>query len=95
MRSAKKILFVIPITFALIHFFLCVLIETGVIRSEGSWAWFVIFLIDFPFSILLLKISDLTTMFISFGILGSLWWYLISLVVSIMIWRIFIKQKKE
>jgi hypothetical protein len=46
--------------------------------SEGSWGWFLIFLIDFPFSMALLPLLKIGDPLLVFGILGSAWWYLVS-----------------
>lgn len=61
-----------------LHACLCVATRGGLLPSEGSWGWFVIFLIDFPFSILLLPLQNIADPLLVFGILGSAWWYLIS-----------------
>jgi hypothetical protein len=69
----KSFLQPIPAVVALIHFVICLAIAVG--QAEGSWGWFVAFLLDLPFSILLLYLPQAVPPFISFGILGTAWWY--------------------
>jgi hypothetical protein len=53
----------------------------GLFGTEGSWRWFFVFVIDFPFSIALLPILDVVHPLLVFGVLGTLWWYLINWLV--------------
>lgn len=47
--------------------------------SEGSWQWFTMFVIDFPFSLLwLLLLQSVMDPLIFFGMLGSAWWFLVT-----------------
>ena len=61
-----------------LHLCLCVATRIGLLASEGSWAWFLVFLIDFPFSILLLPLLKIADPLLVFGLLGTTWWFLIS-----------------
>ncbi len=46
--------------------------------SEGSWQWFPVFLVDFPFSIVITVLSPKgTDPLFAFGVFGSLWWFLL------------------
>jgi hypothetical protein len=60
------------------HLCLCLAIEFGVYQAEGSWAWFLVFLTDFPLSILLLPFANRAGYLVVFGVAGTLWWYLLS-----------------
>ena len=77
-RSTSRVVYLIP---AILHLFLCIATGAGAFHSEGSWAWFVVFLIDFPFSVLLLPALRIAPPLLVFGVLGTGWWYLITLVV--------------
>jgi hypothetical protein len=61
-----------------LHVGLCVATKMGLLASEGSWGWFLVFLVDFPFSIALLPLLKIADPFLVFGILGTAWWYVIS-----------------
>lgn len=54
----------------------------GVYRQqfEGSWGGFFLFLIDFPVSLLSFLPVGWNQWFF-FGVLGSLWWYVIGLII--------------
>ncbi len=73
-KTAARAAFVLPA----LHLLLCIATRTGLLPSEGSWAWFLVFLVDFPFSILLLQLLNVVDPLLVFGILGTLWWYLVS-----------------
>ena len=60
------------------HLALCAVTGLEVFPSEGSWRWFLPFLADFPFSILLLPLLKIAPPLLVFGVLGTLWWYLIN-----------------
>lgn len=48
--------------------------------------WFPVFVVDFPFSILLLFVGQLfpfVSPLVIFGIGGTLWWYFVSLVLAL------------
>jgi hypothetical protein len=63
---------------AAVHLCVCVATRIRLLESEGSWAWFPVFLVDFPFSILLLPLLKIADPLLVFGLLGSAWWFLIS-----------------
>jgi hypothetical protein len=88
MISRPTIRILIPGIVAVLHFLLCVAIATGIIRAEGSWAWFIVFFIDFPISIVLLKLGNFVPLVISFGILGSIWWYLVILILVVVLQKL-------
>ncbi len=47
-------------------------------QSEGSWLWFPVFLIDFPFSVLpLVLLPKEVPPLVAFGVTGSIWWFAI------------------
>lgn len=64
-----------------LHLCLCIAIELRLLASEGSWTWFLPFLVDFPFSILLLRLENIVGPFVTFAVFGTAWWFLISSVV--------------
>ncbi len=59
------------------HLCLCLVVQLGLPHSEWS-AWFFVYLIDFPVSILALVLDPPLPPLVSFGIVGTVWWYLIS-----------------
>jgi len=62
-----------------LHVGLCLAAELGLLASEsGSWTWFLVFLVDFPFSIVLIPLLRIAPPLLVFGILGTAWWYSIS-----------------
>jgi hypothetical protein len=60
-----------------IHLVFCIVIALS--SSEGSWQWFPVFFIDLPFSLLLVFLQNVISPILVFGILGTLWWYIVSL----------------
>jgi hypothetical protein len=68
-----------PLLFVLpgIHLVFCIIIALS--SSEGSWQWFPVFFIDLPFSLLLVFLQNVISPILVFGILGTLWWYIVSL----------------
>lgn len=71
-----------------LHLSLCFATKFGLIASEGSWGWFLIFLVDFPFSIALLPFSKFVDPLLVFGTFGTLWWYFISRVLIYLVRRV-------
>ncbi len=72
MRLDSK-LFLYPLAVGTIHFAICVALRFGVVASEGSWSWFVLFLLDLPISIPLIMIPVPEPLF-TFGVFGTGWW---------------------
>jgi hypothetical protein len=70
------------------HLCLCLAVEFGVYRAEGSWAWFLVFLIDFPLSIVLLPVANKVGYLLVFGVAGTLWWYALSRVGVYVVYRV-------
>jgi hypothetical protein len=66
------------------HFLACLAIQTELLGpSEGSWTWFPMFVVDLPFSLLLLMAGRLlpgweVAPFLLFGVAGTAWWYFLS-----------------
>jgi len=59
---------------AIAHLMLSVVVAQT--PSEGSWQWFTMFVVDFPFSLLwLLLLQGVMDPLIFFGMLGSAWWF--------------------
>jgi hypothetical protein len=75
------LLLVLPVS----HLVLCLAVQVN--ATLGSWSWFPVFLIDFPFSFLLIRIEFLPPIVI-FGIFGTLWWYVLAIVIrALFTWR--------
>ena len=67
----------------LLHLCLCSAIALGFNKAVGGWTWFPVFLVDFPFSILLLPVlKSVSHPFIVFAIGGCLWWYFIAVLAA-------------
>jgi len=73
-KTDLRVSFVLPV----LHLCACVATRIGLLASEGSWAWFPLFFVDFPFSILLLPLLKIADPLLVFGLLGTAWWFLIS-----------------
>jgi hypothetical protein len=73
-RSAtfRGLEFVVPS----LHLLLCTAIQLQALRYEGSWSWFLVFLADFPLSIILMPFSERVPPIVLFGVFGTLWWFL-------------------
>jgi hypothetical protein len=69
---------VVPLVLPALHLCLCIATRVGLLASEGSWSWFLVFLVDFPFSVLLLPLLKIADPLLVFGPLGTAWWFLIS-----------------
>jgi len=71
-----------------LHLGLCLAIGLGLLSTQasthaGGWSWFPIFLLDFPASMLLLRVAAaINQPAVVFTIGGTLWWLLISLLVG-------------
>jgi hypothetical protein len=85
-RIRKRWALVLPLP--VLHLCLCLTIAFGLLNSgasthAGGWNWFALFLLDFPFSILLARIAiNLNHEALVFTVGGTLWWLLISLVLA-------------
>ncbi len=51
-------------------------------KFEGSWGGFVLFVIDFPISLLLMLLPFKWDQWVLFGIFGSLWWYILGVLIT-------------
>jgi hypothetical protein len=84
LTKRSYLLFVLPG----LHLCLCLAITAGLLSSgvsthAGGWNWFPLFLLDFPASILLMRVAlGLNHDAIVFTIGGTLWWLLISLILG-------------
>jgi hypothetical protein len=81
MKKHSPLVFILPV----LHLCLVVAIATELLEFEGSWGWFLVYLIDLPFSILLLFLGHYAGPEILFGVLGTLWWYFLSMWASSLI----------
>ena len=77
----SPLVFILP----LLHLCLIVAIATEFIPTEGSWKWFPAFLVDLPFSLLLVFLQNVVSPLLVFGILGTLWWYFLSILMAILL----------
>lgn len=60
-----------------LHLILCFVVAFSINTVEGGWKWFFVFVIDFPFSLLIGQLASSDPL-PTFAVLGTLWWYLIS-----------------
>lgn len=65
-----------------LHLLLCVTTLSGRLYEEGSWTWFLLFWLDFPFSIVMLPLIQYVHRGLVFGILGTLWWFVLNLIIE-------------
>jgi hypothetical protein len=68
-------------TFALpaAHLALCLFVQSGLVMATSEWSpWFIVYVVDFPVSILLLIAGAVLPPFVCFGVGGTAWWYLVS-----------------
>jgi hypothetical protein len=64
-----------PIIVALLHLCVCTAAAVGAFGREGSWQWFPVFLIDFPFSIVLMPLVNRLPPLAVFAVFGTIWWF--------------------
>ena len=78
-----------------LHLLWCLAIEAHVVESEGSWTWFFVFLVDLPVSAIPLILGSSLDVppVISFGVLGTAWWYFVSRVLIYVAMNAFSKSK--
>ena len=62
----------------LLHLLLCIVVQLN--ASEGGWWWFPMYLVDLPFSALLVHVPFLPGLVV-FGVFGTLWWYFIGVII--------------
>jgi len=76
MRSAFRP--ILPVlVLPLLHLIFCIYAEFFS-RWEGGWTYFPLFIMDLPFSLILMFLVYLVpSNFAVFGILGTLWWFVI------------------
>jgi hypothetical protein len=66
-----------------LHLCLCVAIHLGVISDWPDLsAWSVVFVVDFPVSIPLIAVDQIPPL-VTFGLVGTAWWYWISRAVLV------------
>ena len=79
----KSLGFYVRLILPTAHLCLCLGIQFAGVGTGGAWTWFPMFFVDFPFSILLLPLSNRSP-FIAFAVGGTAWWYLISLLLFLL-----------
>jgi len=60
----------------ILHLCFCFFIQFS--HTEGSWGWFLVFLVDIPFSVFLFPLQNYFSALVCFGVFGTLWWLLVS-----------------
>jgi len=63
-----------PIVLAMAHLLFCIYVA---IKSSDQWGWVIVSTVDFPFSILIAMLFHSIAPVLAFGILGTLWWYIL------------------
>ncbi|HEY3162103.1 MAG TPA: hypothetical protein VGJ78_24240 [Vicinamibacterales bacterium] len=66
---------------------LCIAVQ-WFLPHDGSWDWFSVFIVDLPFSLLLVRLTGLVPPFLLFGVLGTAWWVVIGRVFAYAGWRL-------
>jgi hypothetical protein len=69
---------IVSIVIPLLHLGLCVVAAAGGFGSEGSWGWFPVFVVDLPISIVFAPLAGPIHPFLVFGVLGTLWWFILT-----------------
>ena len=59
------------------HLLICFIIDSA--GTGGSWDWFLMSFVDFPVFLAIGRLHITATPFVTFGVLGTLWWLAISL----------------
>ncbi len=89
MASQKsRLRWAVTLVLPVLHLCLCLAIALDIYASEGSWAGFLLYLIDYPFSILLLPAANVAGYLLVFGVGGTMWWYVISRICVYLVLRI-------
>ena len=71
---------------AAVHLAICFTVTQQ--PSEGSWGWFPVFVLDFPFSIVITMLSPRgSDPLMWFGVLGSAWWFFLAAGATIVLRR--------
>jgi hypothetical protein len=67
-----------------LHLILCFVTDFTISDESGGWKWFLMGLIDFPLFVILRPMSSVVGLvdpFLVFAILGTLWWYFVSVLL--------------
>ena len=88
MRLPKGAPLVAGLVLAVAHTMLCFAVELRWIESEGSWGWFLVYLVDFPFSIAILPVQQVLPAIIAFGTMGFIWWFFLGWLIARLTQRI-------
>lgn len=65
-----------------LHSVLCALIVSGIYAPIGSWGWFVVFIVDFPVSVLFLPVTDYVPTALVFLALWGAWWFTVAYMLT-------------
>jgi hypothetical protein len=82
----------LPLFFSVLHLVLCLSIASGFFHEEGSWNWFLVFLIDLPISYAFLFLGKFISQPLIFIFLGSAWWLLLGRVLVFVIEKLVSKK---
>ena len=84
-KADRVLLVFIPAVLSVAHLLLCFYVAAT--PSEG-WGWVIVTSIDFPFSIPIIALLHDLPPLLSFGIFGTLWWYLLGWLLAKLIVKI-------
>lgn len=70
------------LTLPCIHVVICLITYFGLLGLNHDWRWFLLIVIDYPFSILIMQVVPITGPFLSFVVLGTLWWLFLSFILK-------------
>jgi len=68
-----------------LHLTVCTFIQFH--PADRSYQWLPMFIVDFPISLPLLFLGRLLPAFVVFGVIGTLWWYLVGAVIRHLYWK--------
>jgi hypothetical protein len=96
-KTLRPLYFVLPSLLGLLHAWLCF---ESFGPDPNGWGGFLAFLVDFPISILFAKLSNALSSngLIIFLIGGTVWWFCLGLLISLVIgWfcRLVVKLSKQ
>jgi hypothetical protein len=94
-NSLRSIPLLVGLALAITHTMICFAVEFRLVESEGSWGWFLVFLIDLPFSIIILPVQKVLPPLIAFGTMGFIWWFFIGWLISKIVQRIYISRSNR
>jgi hypothetical protein len=76
------LLLVMPV----LHLFFCFAAHSN--TGAGGWQWYPMFVIDLPFSVVLLFASQIMPEYLAYGVFGTIWWFAIGVFIRFIYRRI-------